>query len=107
MEELQNNLDEVQDEAAEEVGKIRAEAEADHADMEDALQKIPELEATISQLRSEVEEVRARPSTPQQPAQANGTTTPARPSTPLGVFSPMSASRLKGAVFHDTDVLRV
>ena len=98
VEELQNNLDEVQDEAAEEIGKIRAEAEADHSDMEDALQKIPELEATISQLRSEVEEVRARPSTPQQPVQANGTTTPARPSTPLGVFSPMSASRLKGAV---------
>ena len=98
VEELQNNLEEAQDDAAEEIGKIRAEAEADHADMEDALQKIPELEATITQLRSEIEEVRARPSTPQRTVQPNGTTTPARPSTPLGIFSPASVSRLKGTV---------
>ena len=79
---------------------VRSEtaAENDHADKEAAETKISELETTVTDLRSELEQARVQPSTPQQPAISNGASTPARPSTPLGIFSPSNTSRLRGNV---------
>ena len=96
VEELQNDLEELKDETADELGRLRTDAQNDHADKEAAERKITELETNITQLESDLEQARARPSTPQQPVNTNGTTTPMRPSTPLGVFLPSSTSRLKG-----------
>ena len=93
--ELQQDLEELRDDTTEELGRLRADAQNDYAEKEAAERKIAELETTISQLQSDLEQAQARPGTPQQPKNANGTSTPVRPSTPLGMFSP-SSSRLKG-----------
>ncbi len=93
--ELQQDLEELRDDTTEELGRLRADAQNDHAEKEAAERKINELETTVNQLRSDLDQARAQPSTPQQPNNANGASTPMRPSTPLGIFSP-SSSRLKG-----------
>ncbi|RMD41256.1 hypothetical protein DV735_g3860, partial [Chaetothyriales sp. CBS 134920] len=98
VEELNELLQEKQDQFAEQLGAIRAAAENDHAEKQAAENKIAELEATVSDLRSELDQTRLPPSTPRQQAYGNGLSTPARPSTPLGIFSPSSASRLRGNV---------
>ena len=95
VEELQNDLEELRDESADELGRLRSDAQNDHAEKETAERKIAELESTITQLESDLEQARVRPSTPQQSSNANGASTPMRPSTPLGIFSPSSSSRLK------------
>ena len=93
--ELQQDLEELRDDTTEELGRLRADAQNDYAEKETAERKIAELETTISQLQIDLEQAHAQPSTPQQRNNANGASTPMRPSTPLGIFSP-SSSRLKG-----------
>jgi nucleoprotein TPR len=92
IQDLQEEVEEIKEKAAEELGIIRSEAEQDFQEKEAAVRKITELEASIAQLRSEVEEQRQRPETPQPP---NGhlPATPGRPSTPLGIFTPSSKAR--------------
>ncbi|RMZ85115.1 hypothetical protein DV738_g382, partial [Chaetothyriales sp. CBS 135597] len=98
VEELNELLQEKQDQFAEQLGAIRAAAENDHVEKEAAENKITELEAAVADLRSELDQARLQPSTPRQQAFGNGLSTPVRPSTPLGIFSPSSTSRLRGNV---------
>lgn len=93
--ELSNVLEEIKEEAADEIGRIRAEVETEHNDKVAAEQRVTELESRIEQLESELELAKAQPSTPQR-INGQGAMTPTRPGTPAGVFSPGSASRLKG-----------
>jgi nucleoprotein TPR len=86
--ELSQELEDTQENAAETIGEIRAAAESDHEEKEAAVRKISELESTISQLQADIEQERARPSTPQRTINGSAVGTPVRPSTPLGVFSP-------------------
>ena len=90
---LQEELEDLKEKAAEELGIIRSEAEQDFQEKEAAVRKITELEATLTQLRSEVKEQRQRPSTPQPQFNGNGPSTPARASTPSGIFTPASKAR--------------
>lgn len=93
--ELSIALEEAKEEAADEIGRIRAEVETEHNDKVAAEQRVTELESTIEQLHSELELVRAQPSTPQR-LNGRGVMTPIRASTPAEVFSPSSALRSKG-----------
>ncbi|KAK5053321.1 hypothetical protein LTR84_002295 [Exophiala bonariae] len=88
-------LDEARADAADEIGAIRAESETEHADKVAAEERVAELESALEQLRTELEDSRARPSTPQRPTNGVGFSTPLRPGTPSGVFSPHSISRPK------------
>ncbi|KPI40663.1 Nucleoprotein TPR [Cyphellophora attinorum] len=92
IQDLQEEVEEIKEKAAEELGIIRSEAEQDFQEKEAAVRKITELEATIAQLRSEAEEQRQRPETP-QPPNGHMPATPGRPSTPLGIFTPSSKAR--------------
>lgn len=92
VEELQEELENLREQAAEEIANIRSENAEDFQEKEAAIRKITELETTLSQLRSEIEEQRQRPSTP-QPLNGHGPSTPARPSTPMGIFTPSSKAR--------------
>jgi len=98
VQELADALEEAKDEAAEEIGRIRAEIQTEHEDRVAAERRVAELEASVEQLQSELEQARARPSTPQRPVNGTGVSTPVRPSTPMGIFSPSSTSRLKGSL---------
>jgi nucleoprotein TPR len=95
--ELSIALEEAKEEAADEIGRIRAEVETEHNDKVAAEQRISELETTIEQLQSELELVKAQSSTPRR-VNGHGTMTPVRPGTPTGVFSPSSASRGKSNI---------
>jgi nucleoprotein TPR len=93
--ELSVALEEAKEDAADEIGRMRAEVETEHGDKVAAEQRVTELESTVEQLQSELELVKAQPNTPQR-INGQGTMTPSRPGTPTGVFSPSSASRIKG-----------
>ena len=93
--ELSVALEEAKEDAADEIGHLRAEIETEHSDKVAAEQRVTHLESTIDQLQSELELVKAQPNTPQR-ISGHGTMTPSRPGTPTGVFSPSSASRTKG-----------
>ncbi len=93
--ELSIALEEAKEEAADEIGRIRAEVETEHNDKVSAEQRVTELESTVEQLQAELELIKAQLSTP-QPINGHGTMTPIRPGTPTGVFSPGLASRVKG-----------
>lgn len=93
--ELSIALEEAKEEAADEIGRIRAEVENEYNDKVAAEQRVTELESTIEQLQSELELVRAQSNTPQR-TNGNVKMTPNRPGTPSGVFSPSPASRVKG-----------
>ncbi|EXJ95002.1 hypothetical protein A1O1_00120 [Capronia coronata CBS 617.96] len=93
VQELSAALEEAREEAAEEIGTIRAEIETEHNDRVAAEQRVAELEKSLEQLSGELEEARARPSTPQRPSNGSGITTPLRPGTPSGIFTPASVSR--------------
>ena len=99
VQELTANLDEIRDEAAEEIGQIRAEVDLEHNEKLAAEQKVAELEARVSELQSELTIAQAdaqAPHTPSRSIHANGFSTPVRPGTPSGLFTPGSTSRLKG-----------
>lgn len=93
--ELAIALEEAKEEAADEIGRIRAEVETEHNDKVAAEQRVSELESTIEQLHSELDQLKAQPKTPQR-INGHGTMDPTQPGTPTGVFSPGSASRVKG-----------
>ena len=94
--ELSIALEEARDEAADEIGRIRAEVNFEHDEKVAAEARIAELEGTVARLESEAENTRAQSGTPQ--ANAHGFSTPMRPGTPSGVFSPASASRIRGGL---------
>lgn len=72
VQELLAALDEARADAADEIGAIRAESETEHADKVAAEERVAELENALEQLRAELEETRARPSTPQRPTNGVG-----------------------------------
>ncbi|KIW25006.1 uncharacterized protein PV07_10682 [Cladophialophora immunda] len=95
VQELSAALEEAREEAAEEIGTIRAEIETEHNDRVAAEQRVAELEESLQQMSSELEQARVRQSTPQRTTNGSGITTPLRPGTPSGIFSPASVSRGK------------
>ncbi|KIW96358.1 uncharacterized protein Z519_03427 [Cladophialophora bantiana CBS 173.52] len=95
VQELSAALEEVREEAAEEIGTIRAEIETEHNDRVAAEQRVAELEESLQQMAGELEQSRVRQSTPQRTTNGSGITTPLRPGTPSGIFSPASVSRGK------------
>ncbi len=95
VQELSAALEEAREEAADEIGTIRAEIETEHSDRVAAEERVTELERSLEQLQSELEEARVRPSTPQRTTNGAGNATPLRPGTPSGIFSPATASRGK------------
>jgi nucleoprotein TPR len=94
--ELSAALEEAKDDAAEELGRMRAEAETEHAERDVAEARRVELENTVQRLESELDTARAQPGTPQRGVNGQANATPNRSGTPTGFFSPPSGSRLKG-----------
>lgn len=95
VQECQLALEKSKDDAAGEISRLRAEAETEHSDKEAAERRIAELELTIKQLESSMGS-RSQIMSPGQPMN-NGSSTPLRPGTPVGAFSPRS-SRTKGGL---------
>ena len=93
--ELSAALEEAREEAANEIGTIRAEIETEHSDRLAAEERVAELENSLQQMSTELEEAKARPSTPQRATNGSGITTPLRPGTPSGIFSPAILARGK------------
>ncbi|BDD55673.1 hypothetical protein MPDQ_000867 [Monascus purpureus] len=92
VQECQAALEKAREDAAEEISRLRVEVETEHSDKEIAERRIAELELTISQLESDG---RTRSMSPAR--SFNGSpSTPVRPGTAAGIFSPRSA-RGKGA----------
>lgn len=92
VQECQLTLEKTKDEAASEIARLRAEIETEHSDKEAAERRVAELE----EMEAELSASRAAPSTPSHPNGA-GVSSPLRPSTPVGSFSPR-ASRAKGGM---------
>lgn len=88
VQECQLALEKARDDAAEEISRLRVEGETEHADKEAAERKIVELETRITQLESQGAS---------SPAPLNGgPSTPLRPSTPAGTFSPRTSKSRGG-----------
>ncbi|PGH12841.1 hypothetical protein AJ80_06550 [Polytolypa hystricis UAMH7299] len=96
VQECQVSLEKARDDAAGEISRLRAEIETEHSDKEAAERRVAELELNIRQLESDVAGNRNQP---MSPGRLNGTgvSTPLRPGTPVGAFSPRS-SRTKGGL---------
>ncbi|EEP80551.1 conserved hypothetical protein [Uncinocarpus reesii 1704] len=94
--ECQLAMEKSKDDAAQEISRLRAEIETEHSDREAAERRIAELELAVKQLESEVVSGRNQPSTPIHGLNG-GISTPIRPSTPIGSFSPRSV-RTKGGL---------
>ncbi|GLA78746.1 hypothetical protein AtubIFM55763_000637 [Aspergillus tubingensis] len=92
--ECQLALDKAREDAAEQISRLRVEIETEHADKEAAERRVAELELTVSQLESDGFAGRRSMSPALNGA---GPSTPMRPSTPVGAFSPR-ASRGKGGL---------
>ena len=95
--ELANSLDEVKEEAADEIGRLRAEVETEAEERESAERRITELESTIEQLESDLAAARADDNGGRG-MNGHGTATPVRAPTPSGIGSPLSVSRFKGSL---------
>jgi nucleoprotein TPR len=95
---LAHACEEVKENAAEEVGQLRAEIETEHTDREAAEQRVAELESVVQQLQNEAEIHRSRPGTPSRGMNGPEMSTPLRLETPTGIFSPASGSRMKGTL---------
>ncbi|KAJ5379827.1 uncharacterized protein N7496_002255 [Penicillium cataractarum] len=91
--ECQLALENAKNEAAEEISRLRVEMETEHADKEAAETRVSELEATVAQLESQGPGNRS--ASPARSLNGAGPTTPLRPGTPGGTFSPRM-SRTKG-----------
>lgn len=99
VQELTTALDESKDDAAEEIGIIRAEIEDEHRARISAEQEIARLEARVTELEAQIQSVPSRPGTPRQAANGLGPSTPVRSGTPLAsAFTPKSAYRSKGGL---------
>lgn len=98
VQECQLALEKAKDDAAEEISRLRVEIESEHADKEAAERRVAELELTVSQLESEASAARQPSMSPGRGLNGGaGATTPLRPGTPVGTFSPR-ASRTKGGL---------
>ncbi|PLB50146.1 putative filament-forming protein [Aspergillus steynii IBT 23096] len=93
VQECQLALEKAQDDAAEEISRLRVEVETEHSDKEAAERRVAELELSVSQLESEGAGSRNAMS----PGLNGGPSTPMRASTPIGAFSPRT-SRGKGSL---------
>ncbi|PGG99072.1 hypothetical protein AJ79_08706 [Helicocarpus griseus UAMH5409] len=96
VQECQIALEKTRDDAAEEISRLRAEIETEHSDKEAAERRVAELELNVRELESEVANARTQPMSPGQGVNG-GVSTPLRPGTPVGTFSPR-ASRTKGGL---------
>ncbi|KAL1956278.1 hypothetical protein VTO42DRAFT_7451 [Malbranchea cinnamomea] len=94
VQECQVALERAKDDAAEQISRLRAELETEHSDKEAAERRIAELEMRIGELESEVSAARIQP---MSPGPNGGPSTPIRPGTPVGTFSPRSV-RTKGGL---------
>jgi len=95
VQECQLALEKTKDDAAEQISRLRIEMESEHLDKEAAEKRVAELEATISQLQSDG--AGNRSTSPARSLNGLGPSTPMRPGTPGGTFSPR-ASRTKGGL---------
>ncbi|KAJ5086976.1 hypothetical protein NUU61_008283 [Penicillium alfredii] len=95
VQECQLALEKAKDEAAQEISRLRVEMEAEHTDKQAAERRVAELEVTVSQL--EAGGARPRSMSPARSLNGIGPSTPTRPGTPSGIFSPR-ASRGKGGL---------
>ena len=98
VEELSGDLDEAREDASDEIGRIRAEVQEEHNERQAAEQRVNELEARISELEVELQQPRSLPGTPRGEANGPLPSTPTRPGTPLGSFTPRSTQRLKNGM---------
>ncbi|KAK5084040.1 Protein mlp1 [Exophiala xenobiotica] len=98
VEELNQSLEEAKDDASEEIGKMRAEIQQEHNDRQAAEQRVTELEARLSDLEADLHQAQTQPQTPRNEPNGKMPSTPARPGTPLGPFTPRSTHRLKNGL---------
>ncbi|KAK5944425.1 Protein mlp1 [Knufia obscura] len=98
VEELNQSLVEAKDDASEEIGKMRAEIQQEHNDRQAAEQRVAELEARVSDLEADLQQAQTQPATPRNEANGRMPSTPARPGTPLGSFTPRSTHKLKNGL---------
>lgn len=96
VQECQLALEKARDDAAEEISRLRVEIETEHADKEAAERRVSELEFTVTQLQSEGA-IAGRSMSPARGLNGTGPSTPVRPGTPSGAFSPRT-SRSKGGM---------
>ncbi|KAF7184460.1 hypothetical protein CNMCM7691_005528 [Aspergillus felis] len=96
VQECQLALEKARDDAAEEISRLRVEIETEHADKEAAERRVAELELTVTQLQSDGATAR-RSMSPARGLNGTGPSTPVRPGTPSGAFSPRT-SRSKGGL---------
>ncbi|KAH2310042.1 hypothetical protein KXW60_001675 [Aspergillus fumigatus] len=96
VQECQLALEKARDDAAEEISRLRVEIETEHADKEAAERRVAELELTVTQLQSEGATA-GRSMSPARGLNGTGPSTPVRPGTPSGAFSPRT-SRSKGGL---------
>ncbi|EDN08709.1 filament-forming protein [Histoplasma capsulatum] len=95
--ECQLALEKMRDDAAEEISRLRAEIETEHSDKEAAERRVAELELNVRELQSEISAARHQPMSPGLGVNGAGLSTPLRPGTPVGAFSPRT-SRTKGSL---------
>lgn len=96
VQECQLALEKARDDAAEEISRLRVEIETEHADKEAAERRVAELELTVTQLQSDGA-IAGRSMSPARGLNGTGPSTPVRPGTPSGAFSPRT-SRSKGGL---------
>lgn len=96
VQECQLALEKAKDDTAEEISRLRVELETERSDKEAAERRVAELELTVSQLESETAARHPSPS-PGHGLNGTGPSTPIRPGTPVGTFSPRT-SRTKGGL---------
>lgn len=95
--EFQEALEQANDGAADEIGRVRAEVETEHSERQAAEERVAELESTVNRLETELLEMQARPQTPVRGMNGNGSNASSRAGTPSRTFSPAS-SRMKGSM---------
>jgi len=94
---LQNNIDQIKENAAEEVGQLQAEIETERADREAVEAKLAELELEVERLQAAASEAQNNTSvmaTPKRGSNGLAPATPGRDGSPAS-FTPGSA-RMKG-----------
>lgn len=98
VEELTVSLDELKQDAADEIGRIRGEVQEEHNDREAAEQRVAELESKITELEADLNDARVRPATPRNDANGQAPSTPVRSGTPMASFTPRSTHRLRNGL---------
>jgi len=94
LKEVQEQVDQIKDDAADEIGKLQAEIETERSDKEQAEQRIADLELEVERL-----EQQPRPSVPGTPAR-NGAFEPSTPGRFGSPAMPGSASKIARNLSH-------